>query len=82
MSVNLKGILLLNKRKKVKIGNYKGKYKTKKIKRINKDQLKSLLMIMPEKTTLAERLTILTKKTGTKTDKKKTRKRRRKKRTR
>jgi hypothetical protein len=75
MSVNLKGILLLNKRKKVKIGNYRGKYKTKKIKKINKDQLKSLLMIMPEKTTLAERLTVLTKKTR----KRRTRKRRRRK---
>jgi hypothetical protein len=76
MSVNLKGILLLNKKKKVKIGNYRGKYKTKKIKKINKDQLNSLLMIIPEKTTLAERLTVLTKKTR----KRRTRKRRRKKR--
>jgi len=76
MSVNLKGILLLNKKKKVKIGNYRGKYKTKKIKKINKDQLNSLLMIMPEKTTLAERLTVLTKKTR----KRRTRKRRREKR--
>tara|TARA_B110000046_G_scaffold120460_1_gene127191 strand:- start:2363 stop:2584 length:222 start_codon:yes stop_codon:yes gene_type:complete len=73
MSVNLKGILLLNKKKRVKIGNYRGKYKTKKIKKINKDQLNSLLMIMPEKTTLAERLTVLTKKTR----KRRTRKRRR-----
>ena len=76
MSVNLKGILLLNKKKKVKIGNYRGKYKTKKIKKINKDQLNSLLMIIPEKTTLAERLTVLTKKTR----KRRTRKRRREKR--
>ena len=73
MSVNLKFILLLNKNKRVKIGNYRGKYKTKKIKRINNDQLKSLLMIMPKKTTLSERLTVLTKKTR----KRRTRKRRR-----
>ena len=48
MNVNLNGILILNKDKRIKIGNYRGKNKTKRVKRLNDSQLKSLLMIMPE----------------------------------
>ena len=79
MNVNLNGILILNKNKRIKIGDYKGKYKTKKVKKLNNSQLKSLLMIMPESNMLTERLKNVNIKTGRKTHKRrKTRKHKRK----
>ncbi len=77
MNVNLNGILILNKDKRIKIGNYRGKNKTKRVKRLNDSQLKSLLMIMPENKMLTERLKNVTSKSG-RTTRKRRRKRKKK----
>ena len=56
MDVNLNGVLFLENKTDINIGPYKGTLQTKKVKKLSKKQLESLLMIKPKKQTLSKRL--------------------------
>tara|TARA_Y100000591_G_C21311733_1_gene441265 strand:- start:25 stop:294 length:270 start_codon:yes stop_codon:yes gene_type:complete len=78
MNVNLKGVLILENKKDINIGPYKGTLQTKGIRTLNNDHIKSLLMIKPENKTLSKRLATLSSNINKKTRRRKNTRRRKK----
>tara|TARA_B110000046_G_scaffold140034_2_gene146561 strand:- start:1593 stop:1877 length:285 start_codon:yes stop_codon:yes gene_type:complete len=78
MGANLKDIIMLGHDGKLKVGNYNDELKTTKFKKINNDNILSLLAITHSNVNIINRLTLLqqkgTKRKGRKTKRRKGRK--------
>jgi len=78
MNVKINGILILENKKDINIGPYKGTLETKRIKKLNNDQVESLLMIKPKRVTLPKRLETLSSNINRRTRRRKNTRRRKK----